>query len=77
MKKVLALILSFVLVAALSIGGTIAYFTWEAEANNVAIVGNIKVDRLFHNAIPHRTGVGTAVAGINKYFCGHIFTSII
>lgn len=43
MKKILLSALSLVLVAALAIGGTVAYFTDHKKADNVFTVGNVKI----------------------------------
>ena len=45
LKKTLLLCLSFVLVAALAIGGTVAYLTSEDSDVNVMTLGNVKIEQ--------------------------------
>lgn len=48
MKKILSLVLVMALVAALSIGGTLAYLTSKDEAVNTFTLGNVKIDLTEH-----------------------------
>ena len=45
MKNALLMVLSFVLVAALAIGGTVAYLTSEDSDVNVMTLGNVKIEQ--------------------------------
>ena len=44
LKKVLLMCTAYVMVAALAVAGTLAYFTWEDSDVNVMTVGNVQID---------------------------------
>ena len=46
MKKVLLMCTAYVLVAALAIGGTLAYLTSTDEDVNVMTMGNVKIEQI-------------------------------
>lgn len=45
MKKIIAMALALVLVAGLSIGGTVAYLTSADSAKNTMVVGNVEIEQ--------------------------------
>ena len=53
-RNILLVALSLVLIAAISVGATLAYFTDKAEATNVVTMGNVKV-KLYATASPITT----------------------
>lgn len=58
MKKIVTLILAFALVAALSIGATVAFLTASDEEVNTFTVGNVKIDLI--ESQYHRTNAGVS-----------------
>ena len=55
MKKVIAWILTLAMVAAVSIGATLAYLTSTDEDVNVMALGNVKIDQLEYERIDDET----------------------
>ena len=66
-KQVLLSILSLVLVAVLSIGGTIAYLTSEDSDVNVMTMGNVKIEQLEYERVVDENGNWVPTGETDKY----------
>lgn len=66
LKKVLLMCTALVLVAALSIGGTVAYLQDDDSAVNVMTLGNVKIEQLEYERVVEN-GAWVAAAALDKY----------
>lgn len=67
MKKILLTALSFVLIAALALGGTLAYLMSEDEDVNVMVVGNVKIEQLEYERVTDANGNYVATDVTDEY----------
>ncbi len=67
MKKYLIMALSLILVAAVSIVGTVAYLTAEDAKTNVFTMGNVDIEVLEYQRVVNENGSWTASTTVDKY----------